>query len=803
MHSLRLILRHNRRQPFYAFINLIGLILGFTAFLLIALFVHHELSYDTEIPDYKRIYYVSTTYVRSNGEIDPLHVSRRALGPEAVRQLPMVEKHTDIWNHFDAEPIAVDSIAFNEPGITFASREFFDIFRLNVIAGDPSTWLEDPDKVVISQSAVEKYFPQGNPIGRTLLYNTQEPFVVSGVVEDIPQPSHLGKVRFFFPLGYYDLEGTWEERDSELYLRLAENADPSQVEADLNRILDLAVGEKNHEKGVQERCSLVPLQRIHLDTPREDPIIYGYMTASNPSELIHILVLIGILILLIAGLNYINLTTARSLTRSRLAAMLSLLGGSRFQLAGLFLAEGVLFALLGFLLALPTAGLLLPYFGQLVNISLGWIDLLAPTLLSLLLAVALLFGLLAGFFPALHFSATPAMRLLRNPIHRGSHLPKLRAAFVVLQFVIGVVLIELAIVNVQQMQFINQRDLGYDEDRILAVKMPVAKIILKKHPVNRALREEFASLPGIESFTTTAAIPNFPWGDAYLKNLSDADAEWIRAKQIPGDADVADKLGFRIVAGRVLDPTRENDTQNGVLINETLCNLLYDTVYAGQQVGLFESKDSTIVKDVVGVVKDFHLGSLHDPIPPTVIFTADLLTRYMLLRVRPGMEQQVLSGAQAAWKRVGPMNPMDCFFLDDLVQDQYKQDFAEIKLIRWGSILALVISLLGILALANHTAERRRRELSIRKVLGAGEAGLVGLVVRGFILLILLANLIALPLGWYLLRLWLGGFSYHIELNAIPFIATFILTALLALPTVGWHAFLAARSNPADVLRSE
>ena len=803
MHGLRLILRHNRRQPFYAIINLTGLIIGFTAFLLIALFVHYEYSYDSSFEDHDRIYQVQTTLIHGNGSVDAFDASRNALGPTAVKELPDVEAEATIWHFVEEEAVSRDSSSVLTDGIYFVTDDFFQVFKLDAVSGNPENWLDAPDKAVVSQSLANKLFGDRNPIGETITYNLQHSFTVSGIVEELPQPTHFGDITLFIPLSFYDYEATWDDRSATTYLRLRAGADPGDVEQNLNALLDRYLGERHRAHNVSESCRLVPLRRVHLDSKELDPILTGVTPAFNPSALSRVLLLLGILILLIAGLNYVNLTTARSLTRSRLAAMLALLGGSRGKLAGLFLTESTLFSIAALGLSLPVVALILPSFNQITSLPLEMSTLLTPLFAIGLLTVALLFGMLAGILPALHFASTSPIYLLRKVTGRGGRLPILRAGFVVLQFTIGVILLDLAIVNFMQVRFIQDRDLGYDESRLLVVRMPIAKIILKKNPVNQALRAEFAALPGVESFTTTNGLPNYPWGQAQLHRPGAPDDEWISASQMFCEASYPDQMGFKIVAGRMLDPTRTNDIENGILINETLCRMLYDSVYAGQAIGMWESADSTRPMEVIGVMKDFHLLSLHEPIKPAVVYIGDMLSRFMVMRVRPGMEQQVLAEAEAAWKRVGPLSPMTSYFLDDSIRQQYTRDLAETKLVRAGSILALAIALLGVLALTSHTAERRRRELSIRKVLGAGEAGLAGLLIRNFLLLALLANLLAVPLGLYLINLWLGSYAYHTPLTAFPFLVTLVAMVLLVIPTAGWHAVQAARANPSDVLRSE
>lgn len=803
MHGLRLILRHNGRQPFYTLLNIVGLAIGIAAFLLIALFVRYQYSYDSFWEKSDQIYQVRTTLIHGNGKLDPFDASRNALGPTAVAELPDVEDEASLWHFNEAEAVSHDSTSLLTEGIYFVTDGFFDLFHLPPVAGNPVSWLDAPDKAVLTRTLADKLFGDENPVGTSITYNLQHPLNVTGIVEDFPQPTHFGDASLFISLRYYDYELIWEDRSATTYLRLRPGADPRKVEKQLNELLDRYIADMKATDGFRESCKLVPLERVHLEASTLDPILSGVTPAYNASELSRVLLLLGLLILLIAGLNYINLTTARSLTRNRLAAMLSLLGGSRKRLAGLFLTESLLFAGIALFLALPMVWFSLPVFNQITSVPLEFSSFIAPHFASSILGVVLLFGLLAGLLPALHFSSTSPMQLLRRQTPHGRRLPLLRAGFVVLQFTIGVVLLDLAIVNVQQFRFVEKRDLGYDQDRLLVIKLPIARIVLKKDPVNQALRNEFASISGVEAFTTTCGLPNLPWGEAHLHRPGAPDEEWFSAAQMFCEAEYPDEMGFRIVAGRMLDPTRTNDIENGILINETLCRLMYDSVYAGQAIGMWEDADSTRPMEVVGVMEDFHLGSLHEPIQPAVVYVGDLISRFMLLRVRPGMEQRVQQEAEAAWKRVGPLSPMVSYYLDDSLRDLYKRDLAEIRLVRIGSIIALAIALLGVLALASHTAERRRRELSIRKVLGAGELGLTGLLMRHFLLLVLVANLLAIPLGVWLIRLWLGTYAYHTPLTAVPFVLSFVTMALLVVPTAGWHALQAARANPSDVLRSE
>ena len=795
--------RNLRKNKTFSIINIAGLSIGVSCFLLIALYVLDELSYDKYNVHAYQIYRIDDhikfgDFSYEGAETPPI------MGPAFTKDYPQIEQYVRLKNH-GGFVVERGSENFKEDKAAYADSSLFDVFTLPMIAGDPNTALKEPHSLVITQSTAKKYFNTTDVVGRTLVINKNNNYKITGVIKDIPEQSHF-HFDFFFPMSETDQsrEDTWFSTNFQTYLLVRPGTDAEQLERRLNKtfMADAAPQFQNHinmskddfeKSGNSMHISLMPLTRIHLHSNIKDEL------GTNGSiQYVYIFSAIAIFILLIACVNFMNLSTARSSNRAKEVGVRKVFGSLRNNLIIQFLTESVFISLLSFLLAIGTVLLLLPLFNQLADKHISSLLLLNPLMLSGVLLLMIVVGLTAGSYPAFFLSSFRPIEVLKGKISGGFKGSAIRNVLVVFQFSISIILMIGTVVIFNQLNYIRSKNLGFNKDHVL--------VLQNTYAVNtQAFRHELLQMPGVKSTTITGFLPiSGNRGEQGFVTSPVFDGKnFTIMQQWPVDENYIPTLQIHLKSGRNFSPEFPSDS-GAVVINEAAAKLFGIGNPLNKK--LYEIKDLTtgrlISYTVIGIISNFNFNSLHEQVTPLVLkLYPD--NGSIAIRINTADIPGLLSQIKAKWKTMAPSEPFSYSFLDDDFNKQYnaEQRTGTISLI--FSALAILIACLGLFGLVTYAAEQRTKEIGIRKVLGAAVPDIVSLLSRDFVKLIIISLCIASPVAWWMMNRWLQDFAYRTNISWWIFVATGLLVLMIALITSIFQTIKAAVSNPVKSLRTE
>lgn len=813
---LRVAFRNLVKQRIYSLINVIGLAVSITACLLIVLYVRHETSYDTFVPDGDRIYKLGLERKYPN------HSTFYAAVPDGYaavmkRDFPEVENTLHLLGPNNDVPITYevpgqDARTFEEDNLCFADSSFLSFFPVTLLKGDPRTALAAPNQMIISQEVATRYFGTDEPINKTLKANFGE-FKVTGVFDRWPENSHLQfSMMASFDASLFFNRENYISFNSHTYVKLKPGADATAFAAKFPQMVDTyASGQIERElrqswedykkAGNGYRYFIQPLTSIHLD-----PTNLEFTTSpSGNKRYVLGLSLIAGLILVIACINFMNLATARSASRAREVGMRKVMGSLKNQLITQFLLEAIVLAVFSTLLAIGATYLLLPSFNLLVEKNLQLV--IDGTVLLGLIGFALLVGVLAGIYPAFVLSSFNPVEVMKGSFSRSSSGLLLRNGLVVFQFMISVFLIVATLLVGRQMQFMQNKDLGFDKERVIMVDRA---FMLQQN--TEPFMEKVRAMPEVTGVARTSArVGNRD--DVFGQMFQPAGStDVLTVKSMIIDDDFAPMIDFQIKEGRFF--SRETSDSLNVLLNETAVKTIGLKDPVGQRLSngdLFrgnEELQKERIFTVIGVVSNFHFQSLRDEITPLVIFNYEVFNRhpnsnYIAVRVKEGMQQEALNKLEALWKELVPTRPFGYEFLEDNLNQGYAQERQSGRVFRVFSGLSIIIACVGLFGLSAFTAGQRTKEIGIRKVMGASVPGVVLLLSRDFTKLVLIALVLAIPAAWYLMDSWLNGFAYRIPIGVDSFLIAGGVSLAIAWLTVSYQSIKAALINPVNSLRRE
>jgi putative ABC transport system permease protein len=787
------------RKRAYSFINITGLAVGMACCFLIFLYVHFELSYDRFHQKAERIYRVVGD-LKSSTEALHWYVTPGPLAKSIKAEFPQVR---EVTRYIDLGVLVQKgSVKFQETHTIWADSSIFSVFDFPLIYGDPRTALRDPNSVVLSETAAVKYFGHSNPVGRHLLLTSRNlPGIVIGVLKDIPENSHIKADMMISMTTYIQsiqnwVDLSWSDYLFSTYVLLSPGADPAVLQAKLPALMQKYDGSELKNKNATYTLALEPLTSVYLHSS------YGGLVTGNLDN-VHILAVIGIFILLIAAVNFINLSTARSIERAKEVGIRKCAGAKSGQLIGQFLIESMLIAVVAFFLALALCHFLLPLFNQLSGktISPGIFDNLAYPFWLLMLGLGI--GLLAGVYPALVLSSFRPVVVLKGHFSSGSTGTVLRKTLVVAQYTISISLVVSTLVVYSQLNFMQHQPLGFDKDRVLVV------------PNNgdahaQEFKRNIGAIPAVEGSTLTSTIPgrtyNSNGNDVWPDRIENSKGEWQRLNVAfyNADADFLPLYKIKLLAGRNFYKDNRNDSANVILNKTAALNLGYTETSIGQLIGKRTiGSGDTVFHTIIGVVDDFHFHSLKEPIQPLCIQTGQWWVQFLSIKVNTGNLPGTLSAMADQWQKAVPNRPFNYFFLDEDFNSQYMAEERFGNLFIYFSALALFISSLGLLGLSAYSTLQRTREIGIRKVLGASVTGIVGLLSGDFVKLVMIAFVFACPISWLAMHWWLQGFAYRTTLNGGLFALAGVGALLIAVLTISTQAIRAALANPVISLRTE
>jgi len=794
-------LRNMGRQKAYSAINLIGLAVGIAACILILLYVQYELSYDKYIKDNDRIYRVSRSWLNADGKVN-LHLGHLAPPFSPLFRLDYegrIEQSVQLLNY---DPlIKTEDKHFVEEGFFFADPEFLEVFSWKMIQGDPKTVLKEPYSIVLTKSLAKKYFNEQDPIGKTMNLNGIADLKVTGVIEDIPKNSHLHPTMFApmvlveqFYGGRDQFMSAWGSNNFSTYIKLKKGEDPVEFEKSLAEFIDkhLEAGE-NGKASDFNKLQLMNIADIHLHSHLDSEI-----EENGDIAYIYLFTIIAGFILIIACINYINLATARSARRAREVGIRKVMGAFKGRLVGQFLSESLLFAVVALIIACLLVLVLLPWFNNFSHRSLSLNIVNNHFLLLLLLAITLITGLVAGMYPAIFLSSFQPATVLKGATPKGNK-GFMRSGLVVFQFFISIVmLIGVGVVN-DQLSFVKNKDLGFGKNHIMV--LPTSDEIQAKYP---QFKEQLLQKPGIKSVASSSRIPSGRLLDsqggaveigADMKNLD------FRLANVQTDFDFLKTMEIPVVAGRDFDAHLASDSSEAFIINEA----------AVRAIG-WMSNDQAIGKKmnyanrkgyIIGVVKDFHFESLKQSIAPVIFMITDERNGSVIVKLDEKMQDETIAYLREQWSYWRPDFPFSYYFVDARFNELYEADEKVAELVSYFSVIATIIGVLGLFGLASYTAEQRRKEIGIRKVMGATVSQILFLLSKGFTFLVIIGFLLAIPVAIWAMNLWLNTFAYHGKISLLSILGAGLLAIIVAWITVGIQTIKAAHTNPVDSLRQE
>lgn len=795
---MKIAFRSLKKYKAYSFINISGLAIGMAVCMLIFMWVLNELSYDKFHEKADRICRLTMDF--HIGTMLHTPVSITAAGPALVEDFPEIVTTARV-DRPRRSSVRYKEKIYQEEGIGFAENAIFDIFTFSFITGDPKTALEAPNTLVITESMAKKYFGDLDPLGKILRFNDETDFSVTGVVKDVPPHSHF---RFNMLRSFQTLIADGSVRDDMwfdlrffTYLLLDEQADYIQLEQKLPGFVDKHLGEALKATGGSAQLFLQPLTKIHLYSDFERDI-----SANSDITYVYLFSAIAIFILLIAGINFINLSTARSATRAQEVGMRKTLGAVRSRLIGQFLGESMIHSILAMALAILLIKLSLSFFNSVIGSELALNFFQSPWLMAAPLGMLVIVGVLAGSYPAFILSSFPPVHVLKGLLKAGGSHSRFRKILVVLQFSISISLIAATIIVYGQIIFMKNKELGFDKEHVVIIPR-MNESMRKSYP---SLRNEMENLSGVIDVAASDLVPSRGHLIGTFLPEGFADDQVISLDYMNVDAHYIPTMGMEIIAGRNFSEDFATDPDESVLINETAAKKIGWENPLGKRFVFRPPPDSgreTFYLSVIGVVKDFHLQSLRERIEPLIIFYDHNSLRNLSVRISGENIPNTLGLLEKKWKELDPNRPFNFLFLDDSFDSLYRQEDRLKTITFYFSFLAVLIGCLGLFGMASFTAEQRTKEIGIRKVLGASVPGIVRLLAREFVLLVILANLIALPVSYFAMNRWLQSFAYRMEIHPLVFVLAALISLCIALLTVSYQAIRAALANPIDSLRYE
>ncbi|MCX2740943.1 ABC transporter permease [Pontibacter anaerobius] len=792
------------RHKGFTFINIAGLTLGITACLLIGLFVYDELQYDKFLPEGDRVYrlYNDMSAREDGAMVAPVPPK---YGTTLEQSFPEVETVVRILMlQFDANNLVeVGDKSLYEKGRTYTDPGFFELFQLPFKYGSPEKALEDPSSIVISDTFAERVFGDTNPVGKQVLVN-KLPYLVNGVFASNDK-FHL-PVNFILPMAAAELPAErmkrWSWQQFYTYVKLQEGADPQFVQDKFRAIVAKQIDpERNQPFGYLPVFQ--PLNEVYLYSAgfKYDQAIKGNITY------VKALSVIAAFILLIACFNFVNLATAKSMQRAREVGVRKAVGASRGQLVVQFLAETVFLTFISIIFSAALTSLLLPSLNAFTGKEMSFNIFTDPSLLLLLFLLTLVVGILAGFYPALVLSGFKPVKVLKSAVvvdSRVGRIQWLRHGLIVVQFTLSIFLIICAFIVFRQVSYLHNKDLGFDKEQIMFFQMRGDSMFENYE----TLKNELRKAPGIKDVSIGYGFP----GDATAGDgiIVPKNGEQVHhsVTQLMVDYDYLNTLNVKLLAGRPFSKKYGTDADHAFMINETAVRELgYGTPEKALgkplrwQVWSDTNPDTLKEGKIIGVVKDFHFKSLYDKVEPTVLQIFPGAYWKVAVKIDAADVAGSVGHVKRVWDKFSPDYPIEYTFIDENFDKMYKAE-DKLRTLLWiFTGIAIFIACLGLYGLAAYAAERRKKEIGIRKVMGAENTSIVVLLFKEFLMLIVAATLLSFPLAWYAMHSWLQNFAYRIEIPLWVFLAAGIVAGIVAFATVSYQALKAASANPVANLR--
>jgi putative ABC transport system permease protein len=802
----KIVFRNAKKHPMYVLINLVGLAIGMAVSIVILLYVQFEMSYDTYHPDVERIFRVSRAWYNPQGDVS-LHLGHTAppFGPLIQSDFPEdVEVSARLFNYNPLVKSGGNN--FEEERFFFGDPEVFDVFSWEIIEGEGKSALKEADGIILTESAAKRYFGDGPAVGKELLVmlpSQEATFQVRGVMKDMPDNSHfhvdflasmVPVVQFYG--GLESFMSNFGSNNFSTYIKLREGLDYLEFEAKLPSLIDRHMGENQAGMPMSRGTQLLlwPITDIHLYSNLDSEI-----EANGNIDYVYIYLAVAFFILLIACINFMNLSTARSSLRSMEVGLRKVMGADRGLLIRQFLGESFVMTFLSMVLALILVYLLLPTFSDFSERPLSLNLFQNPEFIVLIVGIMVVVGLISGSYPALFLSGFMPAKVLKGAFKAGRAHENFRSVLVIGQFAISVMLIVAVFVVVNQLRFMQSKDLGFEKEDL--VVLPASDQIRQNYLI---FKDRLENHPGIQAVTVSSRVPS-----GRLLDSQGATAELngemsqlnFRIADIHVGHNFLDTYEIPVLAGRSFNYQLASDSSEAFILNET----------AIREIG-WSSPEEAVGKQflyggrrgfVTGVMKDFHFESLHQPIVPIVFLISQNRNNQISIKIEASQRDQVLAYLQEEWSQIRPDFPFEPNFIDERFNRQYEAESRLRTIFTFFSFLAILISVLGLLGLVTFATEQRTREIGIRKVMGAETRNILVLLGKDFLKLVGIGFLIAIPVSWFGMSRWLEDFAYKIGVHWTVFLWAGLLAGLIAAITIISQTLKAAWANPVKSIKNE
>lgn len=785
------------KNKVYSIINSLGLAVGISAFLLISLYVRHEFGYEAHLDNKDNIYRIQLNRY-DKGELSTQWAAGCAgIGPALLADFPEVEAYVKL--HGENAIIQFDDEIFKEERTYYATSAFFEMFSFKLLQGVDSLVLKDPYTAVLSESTAKRFFGDEDPVGKTIKVNGRTEYGITGVYEDIPEQSHMEADILYSFETYVNLTNerardAWDWDGFYTYIELKAGTDAKEFETKLPEYVQTKWGEAMAQYDTNMEFLLQPIDNIHLYSD----LMYEFK-ANGDGKATYFLLIIAVFILFIAWVNYVNLSTAKSMERAREVGIRKVMGSAKAQLTRQFLVESFVLNLIGIVLALIIVVAVLPTFNQLSGITIR-LSVADELLWMTIAALFVIGGFVSGIYPALVLSGFKPASVLKGKLAGSAGGSSLRKGLVVFQFIASLVLMVGTAAVFEQLRFMQNQELGVNIEQTMIVKGPNVTDSLYNDKFN-AFKHAVNGLAPVKSVTSSTSVPGrLPgWNAGGIRLLEQQDTDAKQYRIIGVDGDFVEAYNLEMAAGRMFDKERTNE-RSVVLFNESA------VVHLGLSINDVLEREIYFWGDtfkIVGVLKDYHQESLKKSFEPLIFRYYPSVTGFYSVKVQTGNLPETIDNIEQEWDLAFAGNPFEYFFLDDYFNEQYKAEMRFGKVFGLFAGLAIFIACLGLFGLASYMTKYRTKEIGIRKALGASVSNIWLLLSRDFSSLVIVATVLAVPISWYIIHLWLQDFAYRITISWWLFALPALMLMFIALFSVSFQTTKSALSNPVDALRDE
>ena len=802
-HFILISIRNILKRKSFSIINIIGLAIGMAASILILLWVQDETSFDKYHNDYKQVYRLVQHQRIQGREIDLLE-NPPIIGQVMMEEMPEVLDYFRLLSYPNVY-ISRENERHNEKGVFLADSSIFNIWSINFIKGNPETALNRPNTCVITKSIAEKYFGKEDPLGKNLVAGGDLDMEITGIIEDAPVNTHFHYEFLVSFISHGRSQSTnWLGNGCITYIKLNKNSNVDLLNEKLPELFKRHSSEEIiqrvnmsweafEESGSGVTISLQNVGEIHLNSNLFDEI-----EINGNKQNVYIFLAISIFIIILACINFINLSTSRSLARAKEVGIKKVVGSSRKQLIYQFLSESVIFSVVALNIGLLIIELFLPSFNNFTEkeLSIGYLN--NPFVIPLLILFAVIIGIISGYYPSRKLSSYKPVSVIKGKFEKTSTGSKVRDALIVFQIFISVIILSSTLIFAKQIKFINSKNLGFDKENLIIIRN-MGDFSRKDLEV---FKEEIIKHNSILNASHSGTIPGseFEGRIYYLEGQTIDQGKALQ--RISSDFDFADTYSFEILDGRFFSSDYATDsTMGSAILNESAVKFLGLKDPVGKRLYRTDS-DGEYFFTIIGVIKDFNYESIHEPVHPTAFLPYRESHEYLTVRISKDNISETIKHIDNQWKNF-TTQPLEYTFLDKDLEKMYINEIRTNSLFYVFSFLAILISCLGLFGMIMYNTTQKTKEIGIRKSLGASVLKVLLLLSKRTIYILIIASIVAIPISWYFMSTWLDNFAYKISIGVLPFILSFLIVLAITILTISFQAIKAARANPIDSLRYE